>query len=74
VDAAARKTSAVSGDVATLEWIRDRIARTLDSVAATRLDTHLEELRSNAADEDLAAASRTAAGLRKVLAGTGAAR
>jgi len=73
VDAAARKLSAVSGDVATLEWIRDRIARTLDSVVATRLDTQLEELRANVGDKDFAAASKTAVALRKVLAGTGAA-
>ena len=68
VDATARDLSAVAGDVATLEWIRDRIARTLFSVAVTRIDTHLEELRTNVGDEDLAAASDTAASLRKVLA------
>ena len=68
VDGAARDRSAVSGDLATLEWIRDRIAHTLDSVAVTRIDTHLEKLRDEVVDGDLAAASRTAVSLRRVLA------
>jgi len=68
VDAAARRHAAVSGDVATLEWIRDRIAHTLDRVAVTRIDTRLEELRADVADRRLAAAAKTAAALRKVLA------
>jgi len=67
VDAAARDRSAVSGDLATLEWIRDRIAHTLASVAVTRIDTHLEKLRDEVVDGDLAAAARTAAALRKAL-------
>ncbi|MBA3566160.1 MAG: hypothetical protein H0W31_04840 [Actinobacteria bacterium] len=68
VDAAARDRAAVSGDLATLEWIRDRIAHTLDSVEVTRIDTHLERLRDQVVDRDLAAAARTATDLRKVLA------
>lgn len=74
VDADARDLPAVSGDVATLEWIRDRIAHTLDSVSITRLDTHLGELRANVSDEELAAAANTAKTLRKVLAAARAAR
>ncbi|MEK6273668.1 MAG: hypothetical protein AABM42_13650 [Actinomycetota bacterium] len=74
VDAAARNHAAVSGDVATLEWIRDRIARTLDSVAVTRIDTQLEELRADVADKKLAAAAKTATALRKVLARAGVTR
>ena len=68
VDAEARDVPAVSGDAATLEWIRDRISHTLDSVSVTRLDTRLEELRANVSDEELAAAANTARALRKVLA------
>jgi hypothetical protein len=68
VDVAARDPSAVSGDVATLEWVRDRIARTLNSVDVTRIDTLLEELRVNAGDEDLPAAADTARALRRALA------
>ena len=69
VDAAYGKRGAVSGDVATLEWIRDRIANKLDSVSVTRLDTHLEQLRANVSDGKLGAAAKTARGLRKALAG-----
>lgn len=70
VDAASADLPAVSGDAATLEWIRDRIARTIDKVDVTRLDTLLEELRSNVKDEDAVAAVETAAALRELLART----
>jgi len=68
VDASAQRAAAVDGDVATLEWIRDRIARAFDSVDVTRLDTLLEELRANPNDRDFARAARGAAGLRRLLA------
>ncbi len=68
VDAVAGERAAVSGDLATLEWIRDRIAHTMDSVAVTRIDTHLEKIRDHVVDRDLAGVSRTAETLRKVLA------
>jgi hypothetical protein len=68
VDAGARDQSAVVGDVATLEWIRDRIEKAFDPVDLTRLDTLLKVLRTNAGDEDLQAASETAAQLRELLA------
>ena len=69
VDAASGRPGAVSGDVATLEWIRDRIAYKLDSVSVTRLDTRLEKLRADVADGKLGAAAKTARGLRRALAG-----
>lgn len=59
------------GDVATLEWVRDRIVRDRDSVVATRIDADLAELRSAAADDDLESATETATGLREVLAESG---
>jgi hypothetical protein len=68
VDAGARDQSAVVGDVATLEWIRDRIEKALDPVDLTRLDTLLKELRTNAGDEDFRAASETALQLRELVA------
>jgi hypothetical protein len=67
VDAAAGRAGAVSGDVATLEWLRDRFAGGLDGVAITRIDTLLERLRGNVADGELAAAAGTAAKLRIAL-------
>jgi hypothetical protein len=67
LDARGRDQAAVDGDVATVEWIRDRIVRALDPVELTRLDTLLRELRANAGDEDLEAASDTASKLRELL-------
>jgi hypothetical protein len=68
-DAQGRDAAAVTGDVTTLEWIRDRVAYKLDKVDVTRIDTGLRELRAKAGDEDLKAAATTAAALRKTLAG-----
>jgi hypothetical protein len=61
--------SAVKGDVAVLEWIRDRVAHTLDAVDRTRIDTRLVRLRANVSDARFAAATRSAADLRRLLAG-----
>ncbi len=57
VDAAADELGAVTGDVATLVWIRDRFVHTLDPVDRTRIDTHLLELQGAVGDEDLPAAA-----------------
>jgi hypothetical protein len=67
VDARARRRAAVSGDVAVLEWIRDRFASTLADVMLTRLDTGLETLRAHVTDDELRSAARAAAALRKLL-------
>jgi hypothetical protein len=67
VDARARDAGAVSGDVSTAEWIRDRVVRALAPAKLTRVDTLLGELRTNATDEDFAAAAATAEELRTVL-------
>jgi len=74
VDAAARNHATVNGDVATLEWIRNRIARSLDRVALTRIDSRLEELRAEVAEHKLAAAAKTPPALRKLLARAGVTR
>ena len=65
VDAAARDGAGVRGDLATLEWIRDRFAHTLDPVARTRVDSSLVELRSLVNDEDLRGAADVATQLRE---------
>ena len=67
VDARSGDTSAVAGDVATLEWIRDRIAPRLDNADRARVDTLLRELRSTSGEKDLEATSETAAALRRVI-------
>jgi hypothetical protein len=56
--------------VATLTWIRDRIAHSLDSNVRVRVDRRLIELQADVADGELAAAVRT---LRALLAAATAA-
>jgi hypothetical protein len=68
VDARARDASGLVGDVATLEWMRDRIARSLGGVELTRVDFLLGALRANADDEEFGAAAKNAQTLRRVLA------
>jgi hypothetical protein len=68
VDAEAGDPDAVRSDVANLDWIRDRIAHTLDEPALGRIDTRLVELIGAAGDEDFASAGETAARLRKHIA------
>jgi hypothetical protein len=63
VDAAAGDLGAVTGDVATMEWMRDRFVHVLTPVEVTRIDKHLLDLRGAASDEDLAAAAAEAADL-----------
>ena len=67
VDAEARDLKALSGDTATIEWIRDRVAHTYPSAAITRIDTLLEQLRTNVTDKEPAAAATTAAELQQAV-------
>jgi hypothetical protein len=53
VDAGARDAAGVRGDLAAMEWIRDRFASTLDTLDLTRLDHQLVVLRAAVGDEDL---------------------
>ena len=64
LDAAAGDPANVAGDVATLEWIRDRFVHTLASADAERINALLADLRTVADAEDLAAAADIAAQLR----------
>jgi hypothetical protein len=68
VDAEAGDLANVRGDLATLEWIRDRVAHALGAVQRTRLDTHLLELRGAVGDEELDAVAAEAGRLRATLA------
>jgi hypothetical protein len=63
VDAAARDLAGVTGDVAVLEWIRDRIAHTLDAKGRAEIDTRLRDLRAATDARNLAAAGDHAARL-----------
>ncbi len=63
VHAADDDLTGVTSDVATLEWIRDRIAHTLDSAERARLDAGLRELRAAADAKNIRAAADHAARL-----------
>jgi hypothetical protein len=69
VDSAAGDMAGVRSDLATLEWIRDRFALTLDKLDLTRVDHKLVVLLSKVGDEDLRGAAAEAARLRSILAG-----
>jgi hypothetical protein len=65
VDAASKDRAGIMGDVATLEWIRDRFAHTLDGTTRAELDARLEALRAAADTGNLAAAADHAARLAR---------
>jgi hypothetical protein len=67
-DATAGSRGGVRSDVVTLEWIRDRIAHTLDPVTRTQMDALVGELGAAVVDDDLGAAADAARALRVVLA------
>jgi hypothetical protein len=68
LDAVARRRSALSGDVATLTWIRDRIAHSLGRIDVVRIDRRLAELEADVADHDLRAAAGTISALLRATA------
>jgi hypothetical protein len=53
---AAGDMGGVNGDVATLDWVRDRFAHTIEPADMTRIDAHLEVLREAVVNVDLQAA------------------
>jgi hypothetical protein len=63
VHAAAQDLAGVTGSVAVLEWIRDRIAHTLKPVARRELDSRLRGLRAASDARNLPAAADHAARL-----------
>jgi len=63
VDAAAQDQAAVTGDVAVLEWIRDRITERLDSAGRKEIDARLSALRGATDAKNLPAAADHAARL-----------
>lgn len=69
LDASARDAAGARGDVATLEWIRDRIARAMDPVRLSGIDHLLKNARTSANDAQFRAVIRTAVLLRRALAG-----
>jgi hypothetical protein len=68
VDATAGDIAGVRSDVANLDWIRDRIAHTLDAADLSRLDTEIVELIAATGDRDLHSAREHAIAVREALA------
>ena len=68
VDTAAGRLGAVSGDVASLEWTRDRIADRLDPADLSRINSELLALREAEVDNDLAAVREAAGRVRATAA------
>jgi len=69
LDVAAKDTAAVAGDVAAMEWTRDRFAQSLAGAERDQVDALLGELRIAADDEDLQAAAEAGVRLGEFLAG-----
>jgi len=61
VHAAAKDLAGVTGDVAVLEWIRDRVAHTLDAAGRREIDSRLRALRTATDARNLPAAADHAA-------------
>ncbi len=70
LDAAAGDHNAVIGDAATLEWIRDRVARDVPLPELRALDERLDGLRAAAAARNPDAAGAAAMSLRATVART----
>ena len=68
VDALNQNADGLKGDASTLEWIRDRIAASLDKTDVTRIDTLLKGLRGIVNDGDFGAARVKARELEATLA------
>jgi hypothetical protein len=69
VDATAGSLRGTRSDVVTLEWLRDRIAQSLDPVTLVRLDTLVGEMGEAVVDGDLTAAAHAARDLRALMSG-----
>ena len=69
LDATAGSLGGTRSDVVTLEWLRDRIAQSLDPVTLVRLDTLVGEMGGAVVDGDLTAAAHAGRELREVMSG-----
>jgi hypothetical protein len=59
----------VIGDVAVLEWIRDRISHALDAAGRSEIDSRLRALRAATDARNLAAAADHAARMGALMRG-----
>ena len=69
LDVGAEAAAAVAGDVAAMEWTRDRFAHMLANADRDQLDAMLRELRIAVDDEELQSAAEIGVRLGELLAG-----
>ena len=69
LDATDGSLGGVRSDVVTLEWVRDRIANSMDPVRLVSVDTSVAELGVAVGDGDLKAAASTARALEREIRG-----
>ncbi|MSR21027.1 MAG: hypothetical protein EXR91_08615 [Gemmatimonadetes bacterium] len=69
VDAAAGDAAGVSGNAATVEWVRDRVVQSLSAADRAQLNSLVSQLRSAANAHNYSAATLAATGLRTLIAG-----
>ena len=69
LDAKAGDPALVNGDFFTMDYIRDRIQHSLEGTDLVEVNTLLDQLNGEVADEELSAAAETAQELRDLLAG-----
>jgi hypothetical protein len=69
VDAAANDGAGVSGDAATIEWVRDRVMHALSASDGAALNALVGGLRTAADARDFSAAAQSATGIRNLIAG-----
>ena len=67
VDVHSENAGGLKGDASTLEWIRDRIASSLDTTDVTRIDKLLKDLRGIVNDGDFRAAKVKARELEAIV-------
>ena len=70
VDIAVGDQGAILGDIATIQWIRDRLAGAVSDAELTRVDARLRDLRAAGERRQLARAVTAAMSLRSTLAET----
>ncbi len=69
VDAAVSDAAGVSGDAATVEWVRDRVVQSLSIADRAQLNSLVSQLRNAANAHNYSAATLAATGLRTMIAG-----
>lgn len=69
LDAAAGDAADVSGDAATVEWVRDRVVSSLSTSDAAQLNSLVADLRTAANGQDFPGATQAATGIRVLIAG-----